>query len=245
MGKKLGLDKAYSNLLTTVNKNSPTNLNRVFKTIGVYPNLSGKGLSTNTPLSNRPTIKTKDSGVLKKVTQSIFKRSPIGRIIDAGVKIGAGVGAGYSYAKEKFKPDNKMGGGMAKKYSVGGGADTGKRGEAKSKATIQNMRLERAFPLTAILAYKSGLTKKTSLPIKGKHNKMGGGMAENRGMGLQDESMKPGKIMKAKYGKEAKIKKVMKEFKKGELHIGKSKKKVKNKKQAIAIALSEARKGKA
>ena len=37
-----------------------------------------------------------------------------------------------------------------------------------------------------------------------------------------------------------KVKKVMKEFKKGELNIGKSKKKVKSKKQAIAIALSEA-----
>jgi hypothetical protein len=41
-----------------------------------------------------------------------------------------------------------------------------------------------------------------------------------------------------------KISKVMKEYKKGELNIGKSKKKVKSKKQAIAIALSEARKGK-
>jgi hypothetical protein len=36
----------------------------------------------------------------------------------------------------------------------------------------------------------------------------------------------------------------MKEYKKGELNIGKSKKKVKSKKQSIAIALSEARKGK-
>jgi hypothetical protein len=41
-----------------------------------------------------------------------------------------------------------------------------------------------------------------------------------------------------------KISKVMKEYKKGELNIGKSKKKVKSRKQAIAIALSEARKGK-
>ena len=39
---------------------------------------------------------------------------------------------------------------------------------------------------------------------------------------------------------EKKVKKVMKEFKKGKLNIGKSKKKVKNRKQAIAIALSEA-----
>jgi hypothetical protein len=39
-----------------------------------------------------------------------------------------------------------------------------------------------------------------------------------------------------------KISKVMKEFKKGELNIGKSSKKVKSKKQAVAIALSQSRK---
>lgn len=40
--------------------------------------------------------------------------------------------------------------------------------------------------------------------------------------------------------KEGKVGKVMREFKKGTLNIGKSKKKVKSRKQAIAIALSEA-----
>lgn len=40
-----------------------------------------------------------------------------------------------------------------------------------------------------------------------------------------------------------KISKVLREFKKGKLNIGLSKKKVKNKKQALAIALSEAKKG--
>jgi hypothetical protein len=45
-------------------------------------------------------------------------------------------------------------------------------------------------------------------------------------------------MKKAKGAK--KVAKVMKEFKKGELNIGKSSKKVKSKKQAIAIALSEA-----
>ena len=43
---------------------------------------------------------------------------------------------------------------------------------------------------------------------------------------------------------EKKVKKVMREFKKGVLPIGKSKKKVKSRKQAIAIALSEAGKSK-
>jgi len=43
-----------------------------------------------------------------------------------------------------------------------------------------------------------------------------------------------------KSSKKAKVKKVMKEFKQGKLKSGGSKKKVKNPKQAIAIALSEA-----
>ena len=41
--------------------------------------------------------------------------------------------------------------------------------------------------------------------------------------------------------KQNKIGKVMREFKKGELNIGQSSKKVKNPKQAVAIALSEAK----
>ena len=40
--------------------------------------------------------------------------------------------------------------------------------------------------------------------------------------------------------KRKKVSKVMREYKKGKLNIGKSKKKVKNMKQAIAIALNEA-----
>ncbi|HYC34650.1 MAG TPA: DUF6496 domain-containing protein [Candidatus Paceibacterota bacterium] len=47
-----------------------------------------------------------------------------------------------------------------------------------------------------------------------------------------------------KYSKKAqnKIEKVMHEYKHGTLHSGKSKKKVKSRKQAVAIAISEARK---
>jgi hypothetical protein len=50
--------------------------------------------------------------------------------------------------------------------------------------------------------------------------------------------------MKKKSKSQKKISKVMKEFKAGTLNIGKSKKMVKSKKQAIAIALSEAGKAK-
>ena len=46
--------------------------------------------------------------------------------------------------------------------------------------------------------------------------------------------------MKKKTKQDKKISKVMREFKKGKLPIGKSKKKVKSRKQAIAIDLREA-----
>ena len=46
--------------------------------------------------------------------------------------------------------------------------------------------------------------------------------------------------MTKKTKKEKKVAKFMREYKKGELSIGKSDKKVKNRKQAIAIALREA-----
>lgn len=49
--------------------------------------------------------------------------------------------------------------------------------------------------------------------------------------------------MPTKYSKKAqsKVKKVMHEYKEGKLKIGKSNKKVKSRKQAIAIGLDEAR----
>ena len=48
------------------------------------------------------------------------------------------------------------------------------------------------------------------------------------------------KLGKTTDKKQNKVSKVMRELKKGKLNIGKSKKKVKNRKQAIAIALNEA-----
>lgn len=51
--------------------------------------------------------------------------------------------------------------------------------------------------------------------------------------------------MKTKSSKSKKVRKVMEEYKEGKLHSGSKKgPKVKNRKQAVAIALSEARKAK-
>jgi hypothetical protein len=55
---------------------------------------------------------------------------------------------------------------------------------------------------------------------------------------------KGGSVVNKKKQQQAKVKKVMGEFKEGTLHSGKKGKVVKNPKQAIAIALSEAKKAK-
>jgi hypothetical protein len=61
---------------------------------------------------------------------------------------------------------------------------------------------------------------------------------------MEDEAFRHGRsISMAKYGKtsQRKVKKAMHEYKSGKLKSGRSGKKVKNRKQAIAIGLSEAR----
>lgn len=69
-------------------------------------------------------------------------------------------------------------------------------------------------------------------------------MAKKKPVFKKDSALfkKAKKVKRSNEKKENKIKKVMHEFKQGELPMGKSKKKVKSRKQAIAIALSEARK---
>jgi hypothetical protein len=58
------------------------------------------------------------------------------------------------------------------------------------------------------------------------------------------KEIKSGKMVKEKMAKGGKVEKVMKEFKSGKLHSGKKGPVVKSRKQAIAIALSEAGKSK-
>ena len=57
---------------------------------------------------------------------------------------------------------------------------------------------------------------------------------------VEVQAVQEAELKVANIKKDAKISKVMREYKSGKLKSGKSKKKVVNRKQAIAIALSEA-----
>ena len=114
-GKKLGLDKLYKNLYTTVNKNSPSGLGK-----GITPSFKSTGKKlVDSALGSRLLSKAlesqpKTSNILKTATKSVFKRSPIGRIADLTIKVGSGIGIGYNMAKEKLKTDKKSTGGETK-----------------------------------------------------------------------------------------------------------------------------------
>ena len=91
-----------SALTTSVNKNSPLNK--------LGP--SGKFSSALKDMPRPAPSKISD------VAKKIIKKSPVGRVIDAGTKIGLGAVAGYEYAKSKLKNedkkvDKKATGGMA------------------------------------------------------------------------------------------------------------------------------------
>jgi hypothetical protein len=146
-----------------------------------------------------------------------YKPAPRVRNIDPGM-VGPGIGL-----FPKVSP--KLGGGPKGKFSSVKsdlGIGTVIRGKIKNVLSKKSVQV----PSAAAAGYEIGKAEKKP------EGKMYGGSAK--------KYKKGGMSMKDK-----KIKKVMGEYKKGELNIGKSKKKVKSKKQAIAIALASARKKKA
>ncbi len=90
------------------------------------------------------------------------------------------------------------------------------------------------------LMKKGGMAKDMSK----KHEEMESKAEEAREYELEEEGYEEteeGKMVKKAKGGQAKVGKVMREFKAGKLHSGKKGPVVKSRKQAIAIALSEAK----
>ena len=154
----------------------------------------------------RPGESTDNFNKRRMALAAAKKTASASRIGKIALGIGAAGVAAQQYLKSKMnkKKDvkKKMGGGMMKKYSVGGGADSGKVGEMKSRIAVTIDRLKKAHRNT--MGRRSGpmgnITDNDMEKIKnlvGKNKaarpipkKMGGGMMK-KPMGYKDGT-KPG-----------------------------------------------------
>jgi len=171
MSKKLGLENKYRQFI------KPTKL-------GEYKAVMGKGKNISLEPKSKSFVERrmrlsgiKGSNLIKQAASSVLKKSPIGKVISAIGKavtskpgmFGAGIGIGAN-VKDNNK---KMGGGMMR-Y---------KTGNAVKLSPKQKVIAAKAPPMNRINGKDFDVLKAEK--------------AKGRGQGLQDEKMKPGKIMKA------------------------------------------------
>ena len=109
---------------------------------------------------------------LLNIGKKVFSKTPIGRAVNLAVNVGSGIGIGYSYAKNKF---NK------KKADFQKGDYSDIKTDKKSAGGEMNQM--------NIKGYMGGGASR------------GYGAARTSGMGLQDESLMPGKMVRASEGK--------------------------------------------
>ena len=174
MSKKLGLENKYRQFI------KPTKL-------GEYKAVMGKGKNISLEPKSKSFVERrmrlsgiKSSNLIKQAASSVLKKSPIGKVISAIGKavtskpgmFGAGIGIGAN-VKDNNK---KMGGGMMR-Y---------KTGNAVKLSPKQKVIAAKAPPMNRINGKDFDVLKAEK--------------AKGRGQGLQDEKMKPGKIMKADKG---------------------------------------------
>lgn len=178
MSKKLGLENKYKQFI------KPTQLGQYKAVMGKIKTESGKlkDLKSSTVLKRAMTLRA--GPTIKQAASSVLKRSPIGKVVSAVGKafmskpgmFGAGVGIGANAKPEVFKNNKKMGGGMMR-Y---------KTGNAVKLSPKQKVIAAKAPPMNRIDGKDFAVLKAEK--------------AKGRGQGLQDEKMKPGKIMKANKG---------------------------------------------
>ena len=177
MSKKLGLEGKYKQFI------NPTQLGKYKAVMGKIKTESGKlkDLKSSTFFKRATTLRA------GPIASSVLKKSPIGKIVTGIGKafmskpgmFGAGVGIGSNIKKD----NKKMGGGMMR-Y---------KTGNAVKLSPKQKAIAAKAPPMNRIDGKDFAVLKAEK--------------AKGRGQGLQDEKMKPGKIMKADKGVFAEMKK--------------------------------------
>ena len=188
MSKKLGLENKYKQFI------NPTQLGKYKAVMGKIKTESGKlkDLKSSTFFKRATTLRA------GPIASSVLKKSPIGKIVTGIGKafmskpgmFGAGVGIGSNVKKDdkqlkELGIKKKMGGGMMR-YNKG------------SKGTVKLSARQKVIAAKAPPPNK--IDGKDFAVLKAEK-------AKGRGQGLQDEKMKPGKIMKADKGVFAEMKK--------------------------------------
>ena len=239
-GKKFGLDEKYKALgvgprTVSINpmQDDLQKLKGMTAAIGAPSKFMQRGLTlragadnfTTRSLALRAGVKDASS-LLEKAGKSSGVKNAIKKVLTSKPNIaGSSAAAGYEIGKAT---ERKKYGGSMKKMKSGG-------------LSAKQKKIARMAPPPDKITgddFKAMKVTKANLGLLMSNKKIAG--AGLLGLGML--ASKKGMFNK---GGESKIKKVMSEYKEGKLNIGKSKKKVKSRKQAIAIALSEARKKKA
>jgi hypothetical protein len=205
MGKKLGLDKQYSSLLTSVNKNSPSrsyNLGPITEGTPKSPFIK-RGLNLTTSVNK--------VSKLLNVGKKVFGRTPIGKAVGLAIAAGTGANIGYEYGKDKFKSFKED----IKRVT---GYKTDKKNKSSSNESYEEGRKEGSKKFKQLKEKVSNTAGQVTGFLTGKRyggamKKMNGGMmqgygaARTSGMGLEDESLPPGQMVRASKGTMAKVKK--------------------------------------
>lgn len=152
-----------------------TAYNKLKAVTKTYPITGGTPTSTfmkrslNLKAGQPLTTSVNKGSKLLNIGKKVFSKTPIGRAVNLAVNVGSGIGIGYSYAKNKF---NK------KKADFQKGDYSDIKMDKKSAGGEMNQM--------NIKGYMSGGASR------------GYGAARTSGMGLQDESLMPGKMVTAK-----------------------------------------------
>lgn len=152
-----------------------TAYNKLKAVTKTYPITGGTPTSTfmkrslNLKAGQPLTTSVNKGSKLLNIGKKVFSKTPIGRAVNLAVNVGSGIGIGYSYAKNKF---NK------KKADFQKGDYSDIKIDKKSAGGEMNQM--------NIKGYMSGGASR------------GYGAARTSGMGLQDESLMPGKMVTAK-----------------------------------------------
>jgi len=174
MSKKLGLENKYRQFI------KPTKLGEYKAVMGKTKNITLEPTSKSFVERRMRLSGIKGSNLIKQAASSVLKRSPVGKIVTGIGKafmskpgmFGAGIGIGSNIKKD----NKKMGGGMMR-Y---------KTGNAVKLSPKQKVIAAKAPPPNKIDGKDFAVLKAEK--------------AKGRGQGLQDEKMKPGKMMKANKG---------------------------------------------